>query len=45
MSPAMELGHRLAIMVLCCWGGGRWDPLPGEGRPGMVSSLLGLIHA
>ena len=45
----MELGHGLAIMVLCCWGGGRWapsqdwrEPTPRRReRPGMVSSLPG----
>ena len=25
----MELGHRLAIMVLCCWGGGQVGSFPG----------------
>ena len=47
MSPATELGHRLAIMVPCCWGGCApsqdWgEPTPSrKERPGMVSTLPG----
>lgn len=50
----MELGHRLAIMVPCCWGGGGWAPSQDwggthsqwrEGGQGWSPPFLGLIHA